>query len=72
MKAMNVTGIAGVVVKSNIDFSRPEVSSDRLVSGLRHAQSVEPPEVLPAMTSRLGFVHLDNPSAMYSDPVDSN
>jgi hypothetical protein len=72
MKAVKVTGIEGAVVEGNIDFARPEVSSAHLVSSLRHAQSVEFPEISPAMTSRLGFVKLENPTAMYSDSVDSN
>ncbi|EMN1927093.1 hypothetical protein RVV18_001476 [Burkholderia ambifaria] len=72
MKDVKVTGVAGAVVESNIDFARPEVSSARLVSSLRHAQSVEFPEISPAMTSRLSFVQLKNPTAMYLGSVDSN
>ncbi|HEP6426611.1 hypothetical protein [Burkholderia cenocepacia] len=72
MNTVKVADIAGAVVESNIDFARPEVSSARLVSGLRRAQSVELPEISPAMTSRLSFVQLENSTAMYSDSVDSN
>ncbi|MBY4766281.1 hypothetical protein [Burkholderia ambifaria] len=72
MKDVKVTSVAGAVVESNIDFARPEVSSARLVSSLRHAQSVEFPEISPARTSRLSFVQLKNPTAMYSGSVDSN
>ncbi|MBR8343302.1 hypothetical protein [Burkholderia ambifaria] len=72
MKDVKVTGVAGAVVESNIDFARPEVSSARLVSSLRHAPSVEFPEILPAMTSRLSFVQVKNPMAIYSGSVDSN
>ncbi|MDN7451499.1 hypothetical protein [Burkholderia cenocepacia] len=72
MNTVKVTDIAGAVVESNIDFARPEVSSARLVSRLRRAQSVELPEISPAMTSRLSFVQLENSTAMYSDSVDSN
>ncbi|HIH2617067.1 hypothetical protein K6Y76_08185 [Burkholderia cenocepacia] len=72
MNTVKVTDIAGAVVESNIDFARPEVSCARLVSRLRRAQSVELPEISPAMTSRLSFVQLENSTAMYSDSVDSN
>ncbi|MBG0881339.1 MULTISPECIES: hypothetical protein [Burkholderia] len=72
MKAVKVVGIEGAVVVSNIDFAQPEVSSAHLISSLHHAQSDAFPGISPAMTSRLSFVKLENPMAMYPDSVDSN
>ncbi|WP_141685046.1 hypothetical protein [Burkholderia stabilis] len=67
VKAVKVTEIAGVTVESNIGFALPEASPASLVSSLHHAQSVDFPEIPPAMTSHLSFAQPESPPAMYSD-----